>query len=346
MATFRTKAPSTFRSISESTSRFSQLTYRLRTQTFLPRGGRKDEQGFLTTRKALCLIPAFRRDIQELRKRYPVSYWEQGHQADRDAQACAEKWRLTEPQWILWLVQRWNPSKTKSLPPLPTLTMPPSLLKLLKRLLRTSAFQRDILALRQRYPASYWAQGHELSSAAQQLCDRWKVDGLYWVIWLVEHWDPGHDELPPFEPNNRLPHLIPVLRKWVVTVESVIDDAEKGTAGQPFRATLTLYPGVSLRDVRAAAQIALQHLEPSTKMKGARPGLTDIDRTMLREEFEKLGIPANRTRARRVRMVADRMKQHGRVMSESVIANELRAWLREKGEPVKSYYTEKRNNRS
>lgn len=345
MAGSRPKRPNTVKAIRESTSRFGQLTYLLRTQTFIPAGGRKDEKGFLKARTALCLVPAFRLEIQALRKRYAGTYWAQGQQADRDAQECAEKWRVTESQMILWLVQHWDPSQPNSPPIFPTFSMSSGLVKLLGRLCRTSAFQDDVQRLRECYPASYWVQGHKLSSEAEQLCDRWGIEGVHWVIWLVQHWDPDLADLPPFEPRDRL-DLLPVLRNWVLTIDSIIDDAEKGSAGKPLRATLTLYPGASLRDVRAAGQIALQQLEPSTKRKGARPGLTDIDRTVLREEFEKLGIPAHRTRTRMVRMVADRMKQHGRPMSESVIAHELRVWLHQKGEPVKQYYSEKQDSRS
>ncbi len=345
MAGSRPKLPSTVKAISESTSRFGQLTYLLRTQTIIPAGSRKDEKGFLEARQALCLVSAFRREIQALRKRYPITYWAQGRQADRDAQECAEKWRITEPHMILWLVQHWDPDQPNSPPIFPTFSMSSGLVEQLERLCQTSAFQHDVQRLRERYPASYWVGGHELSSEAQQLCNRWGIEGRQWVIWLVEHWDPDVSNLPPFEPRDRL-DLLPVLRNWVLSIDSIVDDAEKGEAGRPLRATLTLYPGASLRDVRAAGRIALQQLEPDTRKKGARPGLTDIDRTMLREEFEKLGIPARRARKRMVQMVSDCMKQHGRLMSESVIANELRGWLQLKGEPVKQYYTEKRDRRS
>lgn len=345
MAGSNPKLPNTVKAISESTSRFGQLTYLLRTQTIIPAGSRKDEKGFLKARKTLCSVPAFRREIQALRKRYPITYWEQGRQADCDAKACAEKWRIAEPYMILWLVQHWDSDQLNSPPIFPTVSMSFSLVKPLKRLCQDPAFQHDVHKLRECYPDSYWIQGHKLSSEAQQVCTRWGIEGLQWVIWLVEHWDPDLAELPPFEPRDRL-DLLPVLRNWVLTIDSIVDDVEKGGAGRPLRATLTLYPGASLRDVRAAAQIALQQFDPGTKRKGARPGLTDIDRTMLQEEFEKLGIPAHRTRRRTVQMVADRMKQQGRPMSESVIANELRAWLLQKGEPVKHYSTEKRDSRS
>ncbi len=328
--------------ISESTSTFGQLTYRLRTQTFIPSGGRKDEQGFLRVREALCLTPAFRRDIQELRKRYPEGYWEQGRQADRDAEEYGEKWQITEPQWILWLVQHWHPDKTKSPPPLPTLTMESDLSKQLERLCQNSAFQRDIQVLQQRYPASYWAKGHELGSEAQQLCARWGIDGLYWVIWLVEQWNPGQTELPPIEPRDRLPSLIPVLGTWVLNVESIIDDVEKGNGGKPLRAMLTLHPGVSLREVQVAAKLALQALGPKKQRKGARPGLTAIDRALIRREFDKLGIPLHGKRTQMAQTATRLVIQSGRSISESAVAHELRQWLKEKGQQVKTYWTEKK----
>ena len=345
MAGSNPKLPNTVKAISESTSHFGQLTYRLRTQTVIPAGSRKDERGFLQARKTLCSVPAFLREIQSLRKRYPITYWEQGRQAIRDAQECAEKWQITEPHMILWLVQHWDSDQLNSPPIFPTVSMSSSLIKQLKGLCQDRAFQHDVQRLRGRYPCAYWIHGHELVSEAQQLCNRWGIEGLQWVIWLVEHWDPDLTDLPPFEPRDRL-DLLPVLRNWVLKIDSIVDETETGDAGRPLRATLTLYPGASLRDVRAAAQIALQQFEPGTKRKGARPGLTDIDRTMLREEFEKLRVPAHRTQRHMIGMVADRMKQHGRPMSESVIGNELRAWLRQKGEPVKQYYTEKRDRRA
>ena len=94
--------------ISETSSVFGQLGYGWRTKTFIPSGGRKDEQGFLDAREALCLTPAFRRDIQELRKRYPASYWDQGRHADREAEELSRKWQIADPRWILWLVRCWN----------------------------------------------------------------------------------------------------------------------------------------------------------------------------------------------------------------------------------------------
>lgn len=342
MAALRPKLPKSVRPISESTSTFGQLTYRFRTQTFIPSGSRKDEQGFLKVREALCLTPAFRLDIQELRKRYPADYWEQGRHADRDAEEYGKKWQITAPQLILWLVQHWDPSGSNPPLQLPTFTMEPELARQLERLCQNSAFRCDIQALQQRYPASYWIKGYELSSEAQQLCARWGIDGLYWVIWLVEHWDPDKVKLPPFEPSDQLPRVTPVLRNWVLEIESIVDDAEKRKAGKPLRAMLTLYPGVSLRDVQVAAKVALRVLGPSKQRKGARPGLTEIDRSLIRREFEKLGIPSHRKRTQMAQTVARLMKQIGRPVSESAIAHELRQWLKEKGQSVKTYWTEKK----
>ena len=323
--------------ISETSNVFGQLGYGWRTQTFIPSGGRKDEQGFLDAREVLCLTPAFRRDIQELRKRYQASYWEQGRQADREAEDLSLKWQNADPHWILWLVRCWDLGKNKAPPPFPISVVGAELAAQQKKLCNTSAFRTDIQSLQERHPTIYWGQSRQLASEAEELCQRWGIDGLYWIVWLVEHWDPDQAKLPPLDLRDDYPRPAPVLGSWFLKVESVIDDTTTGKAGKPLRATLTLYPGVSRRDIQAAGKAAMQALGPNRKLKGARPGLTDLDRALLRREFEKLGLPMPRKRTQMARTVALHMKQIGRSMSESAVGNELRLWLREKGQSVKTY---------
>ena len=206
-----------------------------------------------------------------------------------------------------------------------------------KKLCNTSAFRTDIQSLQERHPTIYWGQSRQLASEAEELCQRWGIDGLYWIVWLVEHWDPDQAKLPPLDLRDDYPRPAPVLGSWFLKVESVIDDTKTGKAGKPLRATLTLYPSVSRRDIQAAGKAAMQAFGPNRKLKGARPRLTDLDRALLRREFEKLGLPMPRKRTQMARTVALHMKQIGRSMSESAVGNELRLWLREKGQSVKTY---------
>jgi hypothetical protein len=325
------------RQISESSSVFGQLGYGWRTQTFIPSGSRKDEQGFLDAQEALCLIPAFRRDIQELRKRYPDSYWEQGRQANREAEDLSRKWQNADPHWILWLVRCWNFRQSKTPPLLPLYVVGAELSAQQKKLCNTSTFRTDIQSLQERYPTTYWAQGRELDSEAEALCQRWGIDGLHWVLWLAEHWDPDLEKLPAVNLRDDCPWSSPVLGSWSLKVESVKDNTKPAKTGKPLRAILTLYAGISLRDAHLAAKVALEALGPNRKLKGARPGLTNIDRAHLRREFKRLGLPMPRKRTQMARTVARRMKQIGRSMRESAVRKELYKWLREHGQSVKMY---------
>ena len=64
-------------------------------------------------------------------------------------------------------------------------------------------FLADIQTLRERYPAPYWVQGRKLDSDAEALCRRWRIEGLYWVVWLVEHWNPDQVKLPPIDLRDK-----------------------------------------------------------------------------------------------------------------------------------------------
>lgn len=76
--------------------------------TIVPARGRKDEEGFLNVRKALCSYPPFRTDLRRLRNQFFTKKKSQ-EWLEEQANSLCERWEIDGKEWISWLVQNWSP---------------------------------------------------------------------------------------------------------------------------------------------------------------------------------------------------------------------------------------------
>jgi len=227
--------------------------HRHRVQTWVPSSGRKDEQAYLSQRDALCRNIAFRQEIQTFRE----LHLEKMSQYDQ-------------------------------------------------------------------------VQSNKLTLDAERLCERWGFEGTEWVLWLLENWDPAQTELPPREPVE----FMPTLGSWVLKVEY---RTQPGIEERPYRAILNLKAGISVREAQRAATVAVKAMRSAAKAKGTRPGLTELDRELLREIFNELGLPQPRGREKAIEKAVTVMKERLRPLSRSKVAAEYRRWLKDQSQPVKHY---------
>lgn len=195
------------------------------------------------------------------------------------------------------------------------------------------AFRDDIIYIRRHLPS---LDSTAVESIATVICRSWKIlNGEAWVILLLRHWDPAAAKYPPSVPPNPSEGFSP----WTIELNYLQDM----NTGQDVcrRAIITLNAGVSGREALRVAALAQQQLDRSTRRKG-RPGVTDIERDILRSMFVKLGPPKPSKRTATILKVQKDCTQldHPRQFSKSVIGQELRQWLIEKEQRVRRYTTE------
>lgn len=201
-----------------------------------------------------------------------------------------------------------------------------------KALCSVTAFRKDIQQIRKellRRPVA-------IDQIVTKLCTDWKIaDGEEWVAWLIKHWDPTVEQYPPLSQPPPVDSFSP----W--TIEHNYHRDTKTGPGVCRTAIIVLHAGVSRRDARRVAARAQEALDPS-RHRGGRPGLSDLERDMLRKEFAKLGIPKPYQRTAMCRKVQAACTQSGNPrFSLSLIGNEYRRWLQERGQPVRRYVMER-----
>lgn len=103
------------------------------------------------------------------------------------------------------------------------------------------------------------------------------------------------------------------------------------------RATITLHAGISHRDAQRLVDFVLKSLGAS-KVRSGRPRLTDRERGMMHKEFDKLGIPKPAKRSAMISKVQKSLMANGcDKLSMTTIGNEMRKWLRTRGQSVRRY---------
>ena len=243
-----------------------------------------------------------------------------------------------------------------------------------KRLCGNRDFRSDIKGLQQKYPPGYWrdhsgylqkslAVAEELRREVEKIADafyqrsdpeyrvsinllpavelsfdcdskaisqKWAVSDVRWIEWLVRNWDVTKPSMPPFGPQDR--GLL--LDRWRVEFDYYVPYIGNTIIRE---ARIVLRAPVSLSAAITAAETALRKLNAGEKVRKGRPGITDVDRANLRTIFERHGIPRPQERLKLIRKARSAMASLGRDISETTIGNELRRWLRTKGQPIKTY---------
>lgn len=255
---------------------------------------RKGEQAYIEARNALYRNPAFRKDIQGLRRMFPSAHWKKEN--IWWPQLCALERKLSTA------CETTSSDFRKQFPNVPCVIVLPKV-------------------------------EHAIHSEAERICKKWGIatdlDSIRWVVWLVQYWNPANsDKLPPLaaEPKSNRTLFYP----WSLAFERRGGPREKSTA--PHKATITLRPGVSLRDALKLAKQAVDAFGATSKRKGSRPGFTDLDREALHAAFTQLGLPAKRAQKAMLYNVQQIMQGWGRSISHAAIRTEWRRWLVETGD--------------
>lgn len=175
-------------------------------------------------------------------------------------------------------------------------------------------------------------ESSSIDSIAESICDTWKItDGTQWVVWLLNNWDPMQSGYPPSSTQALSKSFPP----WILR-----QDFLQETKKAPLvcrRATITLHAGISKRDAQRLMDFVLETFNTS-KGKGGRPSLTDREREMIHNEFNREGIPRPAGRAAMISKVQKNLIANGcNKISTTTIGNEMRNWLRMQGQPVRRY---------
>jgi len=190
-----------------------------------------------------------------------------------------------------------------------------------RELCSNPSFQRDIVEFRAAASrdTTMW-----IEYAAKELCREWRIDdGESWVLSLLQNWDPTTTAMPTF------PSLPGTFAPWNVSLEYQSDTVN----GNPRRrrAVITLNGGISEREARNAVRYAIERITPDESPRG-RPRLMEQERVALITIFNEWCITHARQRSK---LIAHASAITG--LSRSRVAAELRKWLKERGQIIKTY---------
>lgn len=295
--------------------------YLSREKILLPYGIRGEQQE-IDAWKELVTHPNFREDIKKVQRSLGASYW----------QECSRSQTVT---------QQLNLDLTKTCTAV------------------LNSFERNHPNLPVSVRLAKVTLRHE--NEIEQLLQKWALEDLKDAGWWLEHllrfWNPETGDLPPLEAPMRTVPLdlpagstyirrrTPLFKKVIVSVEHFAPSLKDSDKIKPRRATVTLRPGVSLKQARHAVDTAVRSL--ASKPRVHRPGLTDLDRGYLRMWFGHLEPQMKaRGRSQIIRQVYQQMHEWQRPISATNIGNEFRLWLKENGYFVRSYVTDRRDSRT
>lgn len=286
--------------------------------------GMRGEQQEIDTWKALITNPDFRKDIRRTQKMLDTAYW----------QGLAPSWpqdiRELNTEFTIWVTPKLRSFELKH-PTLPVSIRPP------------------LVKLR-----------HEVE--IERLMKKWALDDLkdgdWWLQNVLRTWDVNGNMSPPLEaPIRAVPldlpsgsayvhHRIPLFKTVLVSVERFAPHLAQLGQATPRRVTITLRPGVTIRQARQAAEAAVKSLD--SKPRSYRPGLTDYDRSLLWTLFSRDEhlLKSKQSRSQIIEKVWQTMNDWQRPLSRPTIGNALRQWLRERNYPVRRYTTTQRDRRT
>jgi hypothetical protein len=169
-------------------------------------------------------------------------------------------------------------------------------------------------------------------SLAEDLCKTWLItDGTDWVKWLLTNWDAEQTSCPPLS-AQAVPDSFP---PWALTLDYLTEAKNQNSVCH--RATVTMHAGISRRDAYRLVDFILKNLN-TLEVRGGRPRLTDREREMIVNEFERIGIPRPAKRTAMISKVQRNLVANGcRKIGTTAIGNELRKWLTTKGQVVRRY---------
>jgi hypothetical protein len=284
--------------------------------------GTKGEQQEIETWKALVCDPDFRADVKNVQQQLGPTYWQ-------------------------------------------TLSHSQTLCQGLKNLLSEACTRvlNDFQRKNQRIPITVGPPSVSLKHEAEieRLLKKWALNDLKDADWWLEHllrfWDTTSNNLPRLEAPMRyvpldLPsgstyvhYRTPLFKTLMATVEYFSTSLNDPTKIKPRRALITLRPGVSLRQARQAADVAVKRL--GSKAVRHRPALTDLDRSCLRMLFNFHRPSINKESAIWViRAVYHQLREWERPITTAKIRDEYRLWRKENGYPVRNNLTARLDRRS
>ncbi|MDF0650005.1 MAG: hypothetical protein P0121_00855 [Nitrospira sp.] len=122
--------------------------------------------------------------------------------------------------------------------------------------------------------------------------------------------------------------------RWIIELEKAHGQTEEDF---PQLATIRLLPGVSLKEARKAAEIAVRRL--GKQGVGRRPSTPSTVITVLHKLFEAVEPEINQRGIRKnvIEICDVALRYGGKPISRSRIQNELLRWLRQRKHRIKRY---------
>jgi len=208
-------------------------------------------------------------------------------------------------------------------------------------ILKIPRFQYHVLTLRHYILKNPDCKLYDL---VEEACKGWRIQGgENWLYQLVLYSDFPKAKNPVFNYNkNARPRDF---YPCVIELQMLTPlPSERKSPRKPHQSIVTLHAGVSLREAQRATKFAVDMLRRGQPTKKGRPGLNDVDRQFLREEFAKIDLSKNHVQRTIIRRVAKAMKDRNRPLGEGKIGNEYRLYLEQHGYSVKRYVANKHDS--